>query len=150
MTCHSLKALNPLHMHRGVTFLRRPSWRSLQHDNSPHLHHLSHKLVLPSFFCKHLPKEILHPKQQRHNRSLQTLQEGAWVKGHQAMSADSLPLVGVHQPRLFYTFSLLLTNRQQKKQCPKRGEPNSSVWGTAGTSHCCQASQNAPLTNSII
>lgn len=103
---------------------------------------LHKKLTLQTFFCKHSPNAILHPKQRRDDRSLQTLQEGTWAKDRQARSAASLPLVGVRQPCLFYTFSFLLTNRQQKKQCPKRGEPSGSVWGAAGTGRCCQASQN--------
>ena len=36
MTFQSLKALSLLQAYKGVAFLRRTSWRSLQQDNSPH------------------------------------------------------------------------------------------------------------------
>lgn len=110
---------------KRVAFLGWSSWRSPQHDKAPHQLILSHKFTLQIFFGKCLPKQILHPMKWRHN--MQTLQEGTWVQGCQARSAASLALVRVHQPCLFYTFSLLLMNK--KKQWPKRGEQGSSTGG---------------------
>lgn len=87
---------------------------------------LLHIVTLQISFQKRVLAEILHPKQPRYGRSLRSLREGTQAKGHYARPATSLPLVGVCQPCLFYTFSLLLTN-----QAASAREPSGSVWGAA-------------------